>query len=93
MLNWPQKILKSPIILKFINITILSGFIMNAISDVLFQNDDEPVWVDAVGWDDAEVEDEETFKNILKFIDKHNITKVSLKCDEIEHMHLYCIEL
>jgi len=40
------------------------------------QDDDEPVWVDAVGWDDAEVEDVETFKNILKFIDKHNITKV-----------------
>ena len=48
--------------------------------DVVIKNDDEPVWVDAVGWDDAEVEDHETFKNILKFIDRHNITKVSKKC-------------
>jgi len=40
-------------------------------------NDQEPVWVDTVGWDDAECEDEETFKDILRFIDKYEITKVS----------------
>ena len=28
------------------------------------------------GWDDAEVEDEETFKNILRFISKHDILRV-----------------
>ena len=34
------------------------------------------VWVDTVGWDDAEMEDEETFKDILRFISKHDITRV-----------------
>ena len=34
------------------------------------------VWVDTMGWDDAEVEDEETFKDILRFINKHDITRV-----------------
>ena len=29
------------------------------------------------GWDDAEVEDEETFKNILRFISKNDILRVS----------------
>jgi len=33
-------------------------------------DDQEPVWVDTVGWDDAECEDEETFKDILRFINK-----------------------
>jgi len=42
------------------------------------QDDSSPVWVDTVGWDDAECEDDETFKDILRFIDKFNITKV--KC-------------
>jgi len=40
------------------------------------QDDHEPVWVDTVGWDDAECEDDETFRDILRFIDKYNITKV-----------------
>jgi len=40
-------------------------------------DDQEPVWVDTVGWDDAECEDEETFKDILRFINKYDITKVS----------------
>ncbi len=31
-----------------------------------------------MGWDDAECEDDETFKDILRFIDKYNITKVFL---------------
>ncbi len=29
-----------------------------------------------MGWDDAECEDDETFKDILRFIDKYNITQV-----------------
>jgi len=40
-------------------------------------DDQEPVWVDTVGWDDAECEDEETFKDILRFINKYEITKVA----------------
>lgn len=39
-------------------------------------NDNEPVWVDTVGWDDAECEDDDTFKDILRFIDQYNITRV-----------------
>ena len=40
-------------------------------------NDQEPVWVDTVGWDDAECEDDQTFKDILGFINKYDITKVN----------------
>ena len=45
---------------------------------IYVQDDSEPVWVDTVGWDDAECEDDETFKDILRFIDKYNITKVRI---------------
>jgi len=40
-------------------------------------SDLEPVWVDTVGWDDAEIGDDQTFREILTFIDKYNITKVA----------------
>lgn len=39
--------------------------------------DDAPVWVDTVGWDDAECEDEETFKDILRFISDYEVTRVA----------------
>ena len=38
-------------------------------------SDNEPVWVDTVGWDDEDVEDDKTFRDILRFIDKYNITR------------------
>ena len=41
-------------------------------------DDQEPVWVDTVGWDDAECEDDQTFKDILIFINKYEITKVAV---------------
>ena len=41
------------------------------------QEDSAPVWVDTVGWDDAECDDEETFKDILRFIDQYDITRVA----------------
>ena len=44
-------------------------------------DDQEPVWVDTVGWDDAECEDDQTFKNILRFINKYDITKVIVTHD------------
>ena len=40
-------------------------------------DDAAPVWVDTVGWDDAECDDEETFKDILRFINEHDITRVA----------------
>ena len=33
-------------------------------------------WIDTVGWDDENLEDEETFKTILKFIDDNYLTKI-----------------
>ena len=33
-------------------------------------------WIDTVGWDDKQLEDEETFKTILKFIDDNYLTKI-----------------
>ena len=41
------------------------------------RDDAAPVWVDTVGWDDAECDDEETFKDILRFINDHDITRVA----------------
>jgi hypothetical protein len=35
----------------------------------------EPVWVDTVGWDDADLDDENTFKSILKFINEEGLLK------------------
>lgn len=32
--------------------------------------DDDIVWVDTVGWDDADLRDDSTFKDILRFIGK-----------------------
>ena len=46
-------------------------------------DDQEPVWVDTVGWDDAECEDDQTFKDILMFINKYDITKVFNMVDSI----------
>ena len=42
--------------------------------------------MDTVGWDDAECEDDETFKDILRFIDKYNITKVNTPGINIPHV-------
>ena len=39
--------------------------------------DSKPVWIDTVGYDDtSNIDDEETFKNILKFIQKNNLLKI-----------------
>ena len=46
-------------------------------------DDQEPVWVDTVGWDDAECEDDQTFRDILTFINKYDITKVIVIHDNI----------
>jgi len=41
------------------------------------REDETPVWVDTVGWDDAECDDEETFKDILRYINQYDITRVA----------------
>ena len=39
--------------------------------------DGETVWIDTVGYDDTgNKDDEEIFRNILKFIQSHDLTKV-----------------
>ena len=41
------------------------------------RNPSEPVWVDTVGYDDSKnLKDEESFKEVLKFIDKHDLRDV-----------------
>ena len=40
------------------------------ITIIIIYYDQEPVWVDTVGWDDAEIGDDQTFREILTFIDK-----------------------
>ena len=37
---------------------------------------DQLAWIDTVGWDDAEFEDDETFKSILRYIDDNYLTRV-----------------
>ena len=39
---------------------------------------DDPVWVDTVGWDDADLEDENTFKNILRYLKEKNLLRYGL---------------
>ena len=41
------------------------------------RDDQAPVWVDTVGWDDAECDDDDTFKDILRFINQYDITRVA----------------
>ena len=36
---------------------------------------EDPVWVDTVGWDDADLEDENTFKNILRYLKEKNLLR------------------
>ncbi len=37
----------------------------------------EPVWIDTVGYDDSKnLRDEDSFREVLKFIDKHNVRDV-----------------
>ncbi|TRY74925.1 hypothetical protein TCAL_07510 [Tigriopus californicus] len=38
----------------------------------------DPVWVDTVGWDDADLDDERTFKEILNFIGQKHLLRVKV---------------
>ena len=41
------------------------------------RNTSEPVWIDTVGYDDSKkLKDEDSFKEVLKFIDKHDVRDV-----------------
>ena len=41
------------------------------------RNTAEPVWIDTVGYDDSKkLKDEDSFKEVLKFIDKHDVRDV-----------------
>ena len=41
------------------------------------RNISEPVWIDTVGYDDSKnLKDEDSFKEVLKFIDKHDVRDV-----------------
>ena len=53
---------------------------------------DKYAWIDTVGWDDAQFEDDETFKDILRFIDENYMTNVkavvwaihpNVRCDAV----------
>ena len=53
---------------------------------------DKYAWIDTVGWNDAEFEDDETFKDILRFIDDNYMTSVkaviwnvhpNVRCDAV----------
>ena len=42
-----------------------------------FRNHTEPVWIDTVGYDDStNIKDEDSFKEVLKYIDKHDVRDV-----------------
>ena len=47
---------------------------------------DKYAWIDTVGWNDAEFEDDETFKDILRFIDDNYMTSVK-GCKIIQPLH------
>ena len=49
--------------------------------------DDKVSWIDTVGWDDAEFEDDETFKNILRFIDDNYLTRIKAVIWNVQPNH------
>ena len=60
-----------------INILILRLFLPQVFTD-LRSGDGETVWIDTVGYDDTgNKDDEEIFRNILRFIQSQNLTKVN----------------
>ena len=46
---------------------------------------DDPVWVDTVGWDDADLEDENTFKNILRYLKEKNLLRYGIKASNSKY--------
>jgi len=44
--------------------------------NIFFDIPQQLFFVDTVGWDDAELEDEDSFKEILRFINDHNICNI-----------------
>ena len=53
---------------------------------------DKYAWIDTVGWNDSEFEDDETFKDILRFIDDNYMTSIkaviwnvhpNVRCDAV----------
>ena len=50
---------------------------------------EDPVWVDTVGWDDADLEDENTFKNILRYLKEKNLLRY--KQEDIGFTHLLTV--
>ena len=41
-------------------------------------NKAKPVWVDTVGWDDVDLSDDGTLKDILRFINENRLTRVQV---------------
>ena len=45
-------------------------------NNFLFSDDQNHGWVDTVGWDDEQQDDTETFQTILRFLNRHNLTRL-----------------
>lgn len=45
---------------------------------------ENPVWVDTVGWDDADLDDDHTFKEILNFIGQNHLLKVKVSRSSVQ---------
>ena len=43
---------------------------------ISYSDDQNHGWVDTVGWDDEIQDDTETFQGILRFLNRHNLTRV-----------------
>ena len=57
---------------------MMLSFLSQVFTD-LRSGDGETVWIDTVGYDDTgNKDDEEIFRNILKFIQSQNLTKVNM---------------
>lgn len=70
---------KSATISKFTRLPIQSNSGVSRVTQkccMYHRPNDEYAWIDTVGWDDAHFEDDETFKDILRFIDDNYLTSV-----------------
>lgn len=86
---------KSATISKFTRLPIQSNAGVSRVTTkccMYHRPNDKYAWIDTVGWDDAQFEDDETFKDILRFIDENYMTRVkaivwtihpNVRCDAV----------
>ena len=86
---------KSATIAKYTRLPIQSNAGMARVTtkcSMYKRPNDQYAWIDTVGWSDSQFEDDETFKDILRFIDDNYMTRIkaviwtvhpNVRCDAV----------